>query len=362
MIYLFFAAISAISIFIGILIASIPYVARPDIVFGVRLNRNVYQSPLIRSMKMENCVYVLLISSIFSGAFLLGSTYVPTFIFALTPMLELVPMVPVYFHFRSRVLRIKEEMADVDYQKKISAFVPVVNNRISNIWYFLPWIEIIIFVMVGVEYYPYIPDKMAIHFGINGQANAFAAKSILSVFSLLLFVAAPLTAFFDLLSFSLLRVRSNANTSTPKTSSTQMKGFNKGIAKLLAVINAIVVFSMFLGSLLMWNVLPPGYSHILVLPVFIILPIVLFFIFKNGQGGWKLYPGLKEKEDESIVRDDDGEWTGGLIYHNKDDSSLLVPKRYGVGYTFNFSNKLSWIILILLLALPVLAIYLASLM
>jgi hypothetical protein len=36
---------------------------------------------------------------------------------------------------------------------------------------------------------------------------------------------------------------------------------------------------------------------------------------------------------------------GGLVYVNPDDPVLFVQKRDGMGYTFNFGNRLTWILL-----------------
>jgi len=41
----------------------------------------------------------------------------------------------------------------------------------------------------------------------------------------------------------------------------------------------------------------------------------------------------------------------GVFYFNPDDPALFVPKRYGIGYTLNFGNRWSWIVLALILAL-----------
>ena len=42
-------------------------------------------------------------------------------------------------------------------------------------------------------------------------------------------------------------------------------------------------------------------------------------------------------------------WSGAF-YSNPNDPALFVPKRYGIGYTLNFSNPWSWIVLALILA------------
>ena len=44
----------------------------------------------------------------------------------------------------------------------------------------------------------------------------------------------------------------------------------------------------------------------------------------------------------------------GVFYSNPDDPALFVPKRYGIGYTLNFGNPWSWVVLALILAMVVL--------
>ncbi|WP_295651736.1 DUF5808 domain-containing protein, partial [uncultured Mucilaginibacter sp.] len=35
----------------------------------------------------------------------------------------------------------------------------------------------------------------------------------------------------------------------------------------------------------------------------------------------------------------------GIFYYDKSDKSLFVPKRFGMGWTFNFANVWSYVIL-----------------
>ncbi len=46
-------------------------------------------------------------------------------------------------------------------------------------------------------------------------------------------------------------------------------------------------------------------------------------------------------------------WHGGIFYYNPQDPALLVAKRIGVGWTFNFAHPVAWLILALLVAVPV---------
>jgi len=57
--------------------------------------------------------------------------------------------------------------------------------------------------------------------------------------------------------------------------------------------------------------------------------------------------------------DDDSHWIGGFLYFNKNDPSIFVEKRFGMGYTLNFGNQkslitigVSVILIVALVALP----------
>ena len=47
-------------------------------------------------------------------------------------------------------------------------------------------------------------------------------------------------------------------------------------------------------------------------------------------------------------RPPDDAWKGSF-YSNRNDPALLVPKRFGIGYTLNFGNPWSWAVLALVL-------------
>ena len=41
-------------------------------------------------------------------------------------------------------------------------------------------------------------------------------------------------------------------------------------------------------------------------------------------------------------------WKAGIIYYAPDDPATIVPKRYGIGATFNFARIQAWVLLGLL--------------
>ena len=47
----------------------------------------------------------------------------------------------------------------------------------------------------------------------------------------------------------------------------------------------------------------------------------------------------------SIDRADKKYWKLGVFYLNKEDKSLFVPKRFGMGTTFNLAHPISFVII-----------------
>ena len=50
-------------------------------------------------------------------------------------------------------------------------------------------------------------------------------------------------------------------------------------------------------------------------------------------------------------RDDDMYWRGGLFYVNPEDHALVVPRRFGLGWTLNFGNPRAAMLLVGVVAL-----------
>ena len=61
-----------------------------------------------------------------------------------------------------------------------------------------------------------------------------------------------------------------------------------------------------------------------------------------GQSGSRLVKRLKGNGD--IIADNDEHWKAGIFYWNKDDASLFLPKRFGVGWTMNWARPATWVI------------------
>lgn len=53
--------------------------------------------------------------------------------------------------------------------------------------------------------------------------------------------------------------------------------------------------------------------------------------------------------EQQSPKQDPRNWKSGVFYFNKSDKRLMVSKRSGLGWTFNFASPWAWLILISLL-------------
>jgi len=88
--------------------------------------------------------------------------------------------------------------------------------------------------------------------------------------------------------------------------------------------------------------------------VTLIVTLVAFIVIlmRSGQGGARLMKSANGMPVGDRTADDC--WIGGMIYVNRKDPALLVEKRMGIGWTLNFGNPGSWLLLLAIVAIPVL--------
>ena len=90
------------------------------------------------------------------------------------------------------------------------------------------------------------------------------------------------------------------------------------------------------------------FLSMLVTMVLIIVATLVFvgtmiaFSVVYGQSGSRLVKRLEE--NGGIIADNDEHWKAGIFYWNKGDASLILPKRFGVGWTMNWARPAAWVI------------------
>lgn len=86
--------------------------------------------------------------------------------------------------------------------------------------------------------------------------------------------------------------------------------------------------------------------------VLIVAFLVLFLPFPGSRT--KASAPAERPYDDTVFRDDDRYWYGGVFYNNPDDPAIFVPRRFGFGWTINFGNPRGRLFMLVILLIVLL--------
>ena len=159
-----------------------------------------------------------------------------------------------------------------------------------------------------------IPARFPVHWGANGEPNRWADKSVQAVYGPLLFSAATMLVILLLT----IAMYYGARRGPQRTA----------ILKLMVGVTYMMAL-VFSGTALFPILKIPIVVFFIPAPVFVIIALVWSFKMVRTQPA-------EQTADEY--------WHLGSFYYNPQDAAVFVQKRIGFGYTFNFGNRLTWII------------------
>ncbi len=189
-------------------------------------------------------------------------------------------------------------------------------------------------VVIGALSYPSMPEMLVVHYGANGEPNRLAAKSVGTAFSLV-FVQIGVTMLLTGIAAAIFRSsRSDLDPAHPVASARWHRHYMSLSARALLGLVATIDVGMFGSSLLMWTGTVTSWAPlVVVLPILTAVVASVVVLARNNR--------VRDQcEDDTGLthRDDDRYWRGGLFYINHHDRALLVPRRFGLGWTLNFGN------------------------
>jgi len=165
------------------------------------------------------------------------------------------------------------------------------------------------------------PSPMPVHWNAAGRPNGFFPRTPLAL-------AFPLLMVGGILLFLDLIVRSGARVGPPE--------MTEGVRRLLAPIRWVIALMAFpLAFAPLW-----GPTPVLIAAGLMVLVVVVQIVRS---------PRLAPTRTEGGRR--------GLFYVNSEDPRLVVPKTWGVGWTFNFAKPIAWVLLAVLLLGPLAVVF-----
>jgi uncharacterized membrane protein len=286
----------------------LPYLSPRPIFFGVRTGVEFRQSPSGRKILAQYWAQVIAWAVV--GVVLLWSP-VPVGVGAMLPIvMSLVAFVRAYFQARPHARQAPEvREADLDATR-------LVFPRWS--WLALPPFAIPLAAMQYLRaHWDEIPARFAVHFNAAGEPNRWAEKSERSVFAPLWFSMGMLLLFLFLFAAILIGSRKSVRPSA--------------IPGIFVVVMYLMAF-LFTAVGLMPLVQVPPAAFMVVTLAFVAAALVI---------------GYRRNADPNAPVEATPEecWTLGTFYRNANDPAMFVQKRVGFGYTINFGNVWSYVVL-----------------
>lgn len=248
-------------------------------------------------------------------------------------------------HYRKKVKAIKREegwRAETDEAVALIGFeeAPVPPSLAWNVVY-VP--IVLITLALGLALYPSTPDLVPTHIDFAGNVNQWTPKGpALIAFPLL--VEVFMAACFIFSHWMTIRSKKDIDPARPAISAYAYGAFARAECILLLVGGSVLTAVLGIVMILMM-------TEILSMLVTIALIIVVTLVFVGamialsvvyGQSGSRLVKRLEE--NGNMIADNDEHWKAGIFYWNKDDASLILPKRFGVGWTMNWARPAAWLI------------------
>lgn len=267
----------------------------------------------------------------------------------------------IYYRYNRLVSSLKLEKKWLKTKKQVVAidtnFSKKDYNKIMpSVWWFsISFLIIAACVIINIIHYPKLPYRFPTHWGLDGKPNGYSIKSYSSVFSMpliQLFMVAIMFFSYKTIGWSKREINPNA----PEESKIRNLKFRRIWGIYIIVINYVMLLILAIGDLQTMQIISPNTKMILPFTLIIsfgITAVSIIISIKVGQGGSKLKIKQENKVDSVDIRDDDRFWKlGNTIYYNKDDPSIFVEKRFGVGWTVNAGTtggKIFYIVMILIL-------------
>lgn len=193
-----------------------------------------------------------------------------------------------------------------------------------------------------------IPARLVMHWGIDGQPDRWAQRTFGAVF-LPVIVAAGVLLAMTLLLYGMTHWLRPIHAGG-------LEGEHESRYRRTASI-LLLVLEYWIAVLFSWLGVRPLLPHAFQQPPvgFAVVPGLIAvtasaILLWLGQGGSRIPPAQPSDPRSPIPigdRTEDRFWRLGVFYFNRDDPSVLVEKRFGIGYTVNFARPVAWLILLL---------------
>ena len=363
------SAQTIVTFVVGLFLTFIPYITRHNECFAVTVPVSAQKDPRMISLKKHYVVEMLLttilatISSVIAGKLLTTNQTIAglTLLYSALVIPAIVSFV-LMLHARSKVVALKKSEGWDFEQHKMTASVIEKDfpNPISLRWN-LMYIPIILgTVCLGFVLYPSMPDMLPMHADFTGTVDSYTPKTFGSALGFPVALEVFMAACFIFSHWMIVHSKHAVDPSEPATSA-----FSYGVFARAQSIFLFIIGLLISGGLGVLFILASAGRISLgqvgfIAEIFAVLTVVGILILSAvyGQSGSRVFRKLDH--NENYLSDEDRHWKLGVFYFNREDASIFLPKRFGVGWTMNFARPAVWVIIVGLIIFPIVFVVLVS--
>lgn len=346
---------------------SIPFLVKRTVIFGVSIPDRYIKDEMLTSYKRKYLSSMLFISAALLVLYLLWAIlsqpleeHIVLFGMAIQLGILFISMT-LYFHFHAKTSKRKKEQQWGENLKPVQMTDLLVRSKDEMLpWYLfaLPMVITIGLIVYTAMQYHIMPEQIPTHWGPNGKADAFTTKNPFSV-HLNLIMLLILQILF--LGTNEATKRSGIKLSATNTNASRIRQLTlrKYSSWLTFVVSVLItaLFSFFQLTTIHEGLVDDAVLFAVPL-IFLLVTLIgtIFFSVRVGTAGAHIE---NNAAGEIVDLDEDQYWKGGLFYFNKNDPSIFVEKRFGVGWTLNFANPKGYLIIIVPIAVIILVSFLS---
>jgi uncharacterized membrane protein len=184
-----------------------------------------------------------------------------------------------------------------------------------------------------------IPDSWVVHWGIGGEPDGWATKSVFWVFAPI-GLGLLICLMMEAIASSRLTGASKENVKISPQAAARLTTLTRDFVRVveLTTATALAAFAIIL----------PLAAPASPFPIVVIVAGLIFLGVIIGM--YRMFSGARELRHSGMLEGLEG-WNG-IYYSNPDDPRIWVEKFTGYGYTLNFAHWQSWLVLALILSFP----------
>lgn len=344
------------------ILAFIPHWTRKTENFGVSIPEHLYTRSDFKRMRYKYTFKLLSLNIIFLIALLITYYYVTEKILFIVIICVMFALIAISFllylpnHFAMKRIKLEEKWAD---KKEEVIIIDTKFSReklsFSHYWFIIPITIILFTVVYTFSIYEQIPNEIPIHTSFSGEVS-YKNKSITS----LLFMPTMqmfMIGIFLFVNEIIRRSKQVVAVQNPERSKRQNILFRRRWSLFIILMSIVMTLLLsFIQLTFMYPTLSQFQNYIAYPIISFILIGAVVLSITTGQGGSRINID-SEGESSRIERDEDKYWKLGQFYFNKDDPSIFIEKRFGIGWTNNWAHPISWILLGGIIGIPLIILY-----